>query len=202
MEVTEIEKFGKYKYKVFLDGEFAFWLYWKELQCFGLKEHVCISKDTYEKILNEVILQKAKNKAIALLQYMNRTEQELRQKLKMYLYPSDVIEQVIAYLYDYNYLDDERYVECFIRCNKNNHSRRWMERKLVQKGIALNGIQQYFEDDYSEENVLRKALEKKMRGKRIDSQKEKEKVMAYLFRQGFSINGVRQVLKEYMESQD
>jgi len=32
MRVTAIERCGKYKYKVFLDEVYAFWLSWKELK--------------------------------------------------------------------------------------------------------------------------------------------------------------------------
>ena len=108
MQVTAIEKFGKYKYKVFLDYEFAFWAYWKDLQYRGIRVNKEISQEFYEQLLEEVVFEKAKRKAISLLKYMNRTEQELRQKLKLQLYPLEVIDKTIAYVYSFHYLDDDR----------------------------------------------------------------------------------------------
>lgn len=197
--VTAIEKFGKYKYKVFVDYEFAFWAYWKDLQYWNIKENQNISVDTYEQFLNEVVLEKAKRKAISLLKYMNRTEQELRQKLKLQLYPLEVIDETIAYVESYHYLDDDWYIENFIACNQKTHSQRWIEMKLTQKGIEKEKIQEYFMEGYSEEDALRKAIKKKVKGKKIGDEKERQKILAYLFRQGFSVKNARQVLNEYVK---
>lgn len=197
MQVTAIEKFGKYKYKVFLDYGFAFWVYWKDLQCWNIKVDREISSDMYEQLLNEVVLEKAKRKAISLLKYMNRTEQELRQKLKLQLYPIEVIDKTIEYVYSYHYLDDNRYIESFIACNQTLHSQHWIEMKLMQKGILKEQIRDFFTDAYSEEEALRKAIRKKLKGKLLENREEKQKILAYLFRQGFSVRSAKLILSEY-----
>ena len=197
MKVTAIERFGKYKYKVFLDYEFAFWAYWKDLQSWNIKIDKQISTDIYEQLLDEVVLATAKRKAISLLKYMNRTEQELRQKLKLQLYPIDVIDKTIEYVNSYHYLDDNRYIESFIACNQTLHSQHWIEMKLVQKGIEKEKIHEFFSDEYSEEEALRKAIKKKLKGKKIESNEEKQKILAYLFRHGFSIRSAKAMINEY-----
>lgn len=197
MKVTAIEKFGKYKYKIFFDYEFVFWLYWKDLQCWNIKVDREISTDIYEQILKEVVLEKAKRKAISLLKYMNRTEQELREKLKLQLYPMEVIDKTIEYVHSYHYLDDNRYIENFIACNQALHSRHWIEMKLMQKGIGKEQIQEFFSDAYSEEEALRKAIRKKLKGKVIENREEKQKILSYLFRQGFAVRNANMILSEY-----
>ena len=197
MQVTAIEKFGKYKYKIFLDYEFAFWVYWKDLQCWNISVNKEISMDIYEQILNEVVLEKAKRKAISLLKYMNRTEQELRLKLKLQLFPLEVIDKTITYVYSYHYLDDDRYIESFIASNKALHSKHWIEMRLLKKGIEKGKIQAFFVDEYSEEEALRKAIQKKLKGKNLENRAEKQKILAYLFRQGYSMRNAKEIISEY-----
>ena len=67
------------------------------------------------------------------------------------------------------------------------------------KGISRDKINNYFQADYSEEEALRKAMEKKLRGKKIVTKEEKQKIIAYVYRQGFSISHAQEILKEYKE---
>ena len=197
MIVTRIEKKGKYKYYVYLDYEFAFWMTWKEIWLWKIEENKEISFELFRDIMKNTVLERAKRKAINYLKTMNRTEMELRNKLKKELFPEEIIEQVIAYLYQYHYIDDDYYIENFIEYKKRGHSRRWMEERLRLKGISREKINKFFQADYSEEEALRKAMEKKLRGKRIVTREEKQKIIAYVYRQGFSISHAQEILKEY-----
>ena len=51
----------------------------------------------------------ARESALALLEYRDRTEQELRQKLLDREYSKDEIEETVRFLREYRYLDDEAY---------------------------------------------------------------------------------------------
>lgn len=199
MIVTGIEKKGKYKYYVYLDYEFVFWLSWKELWFWKIEENKEVSNRLLQDIIKNTILERAKRKAINYLKAMNRTEMEVRNKLQRELFSQEIIEQVIAYLYQYHYIDDDYYIENFIQYKKNAHSRRWMEERLRLKGISREKIDGYFQSGYSEKEALRKALEKKLRGKKIVTREERQKIIAYVYRQGFSINRAKEILKEYDE---
>ena len=87
MTVTKVEPLTKTKYKVYLDGQFAFVLYKGELSRFGIKEGEDIAEETEEKIRAGVILKRAKLRAMHLLEDMDRTEAALREKLRQGLYP-------------------------------------------------------------------------------------------------------------------
>ena len=197
MLVTSIEKVGKYKYKVFLDMEYAFFLSWKELCFWNIKEQEELTQKQYDTIMHEAVLEKCKRKAIALLKDKSRTEYELRQKLLMHLYTHEIVEQVLDYVKYYHYIDDERYVENFIETHKRVHSKRWIENKLKQKGIKKEQYDLYFQNDYCEENAIKKAIRKKMKGKNIESITEKNKLLAYLYRQGFSGSGIQKYIRQY-----
>lgn len=200
MQVTAIEKNGKYKYKVFVEGEYVFWLSWKELYFWKIQLNSEITGDTLKKIKKESILQKCKRKAITYLKYANQTEYDLRTKLKRQLYTEDIINQTIAYLYDMHYIDDYRYVENYVEINKKKHSRKWIEIKLHQKGISKELLSEFFDAEYSEEDAIRKAIEKRVKGGTISSREQKAKVLSALYRQGFSFSETSKILQEYEES--
>ena len=81
MVVTRVEAVTKTKYKVYVDGQFAFILYKGELSRFHIAEDQELSQESYEKIRTEVILKRAKLRAMHLLNDMWRTEAQHREKL-------------------------------------------------------------------------------------------------------------------------
>ena len=98
MVVTRVEAVTKTKYKVYVDGQFAFILYKGELSRFHIAEDQELSQESYEKIRTEVILKRAKLRAMHLLNDMWRTEVQLREKLTRNEYPADIVEAAISYV--------------------------------------------------------------------------------------------------------
>ena len=93
MYVTKIEPVTKTKYKVFIDGQFAFVLYKGELSRYHIAQDTEVDERLVSQILSEIVLKRAKLRAMHLLTDMDRTESQLRTKLKQGLYPDDIIEQ-------------------------------------------------------------------------------------------------------------
>ena len=67
MTVTRIEPLTKIKFKIYLDGSFAFVLYKGELSRFGITAGAEISEETVERIRKEVIFKRARLRAVHLL---------------------------------------------------------------------------------------------------------------------------------------
>ena len=102
MVVTRVEAVTKTKYKVYVDGQFAFILYKGELSRFHIAEDQELSQESYEKIRTEVILKRAKLRAMHLLNDMWRTEAQLREKLTRNEYRENTTpeekKKIMAYL--------------------------------------------------------------------------------------------------------
>ena len=96
-----------------------------------------------------------------------------------------------------HYIDDHRYAENFVDVNKKKHSRKWIELRLQQKGIKKDLSDDFFDEEYSEDAPIKKAIEKKLKGASIQTREQREKILASLYRQGFSIYNIKKVLKEY-----
>ena len=90
MKVTKIESVTKTKFKVYVDDQFAFVLYKGELSRYRIVAEQEITREIFQKIKEEVILKRAKLRALHLLNDMDRTESQLRTKLKQGLYPEEI----------------------------------------------------------------------------------------------------------------
>lgn len=195
MIISRIEEVGRHKYKIYLDGEYAFILYTTDLRTYQIKEGEMLSTETYEEILLNTVYRRAKQKAMAILKRMDRTEQELRQKLAQDYYTEEQITVAMDYVKKYGYIDDERYVSNYINSKKNSKSRREIQYKLEQKGINRMLIQQYLEEEeVDDETAIVRAIKKKTDDVTQLDPEKKAKLIASLCRKGFSYEKIRKYL--------
>lgn len=135
-----------------------------------------------------------KEKALKHLLYKMRSEKEMRLFLKeKHDAQVEEIEEIIAYLYSYNYLDDEKYAIAFIK-DKLNFSpigRVKMRYELVQKGIESESIDFLLEDYYPFENEI--AVAKKLLSKKGRMSYDESKNKRYLYSKGFSNTAIDRV---------
>lgn len=198
MIVTKLEELTKGKVKVYIDGEYHFLLYRKDINTYKLQENGLIQEKLYEEIIQDTVLRRAKQKAMAILKYMDRTEQELRQKLKQAEYTETIIESAIEYVKMFHYLDDERYAANYIRYKKNTKSKRQLQTELMQKGIPKEFIEQAFEDEYDDEDLaIKKAIAKKTLDVDSLSPEVKMKLASSLYRKGFKMDKIQKYIKIY-----
>lgn len=203
MIVTRTESLTKTKYKVDLDGQFAFVLYKGELSRYGVKEGAELTEETVDEIYNTVLLKRAKKRAMHLLEDMDRTESGLREKLRQGLYPAEIIEKAIDYVRSFGYLNDARYAENFILSRRNSKSRKEIHALLLGKGISDEEISIAFENCYGnqeEQEAVRRILEKKRVDPKTADDREMQKIYGYLARKGFRYETIRQVIQNYNEN--
>lgn len=198
MLIRDIIRFGstKGKYKVCLEGGTDFVLYRKELAQFELEEGVEISTERYEQILREVLIPRAKKRAMHLLEKMDRTEQQLRTKLDENGYPQEAVDAAVDYVKSYHYIDDERYARTFVRIHQNSKSKQRLKMDLMKKGISRELIQLALEEEFevSEEEMIRKLLQKKHYDPSTADRKEKDKMYRFLMQRGFRSGDISHVM--------
>lgn len=140
---------------------------------------------------------RAKKRALHLLERMDRTEQQLREKLLASDYPEDVVEEAIAYVKSFHYIDDQRYAENFTRYSKEKLSKRQIKQKLLMKGVDREIIDNVIEEEYDAEESehIRKLLEKKHFDRNSNDEGEFRRVYNYLLRRGFRSNDILKEMK-------
>ena len=201
MIITKLEKAEKSKVRIYIDETIAFQLTEKDLEKLSLVEGQSILPEQYEKLIEGIIYPRAIEKALTILKYSDRCEQELRSKLSKEDYGNDIIVRVIEYVKHYGYLNDERFATAFVKARKNRKSKLMIKNELLQKGISKDILQTVFEAEYETEEeedaemiAIRKAIAKKTSDPQSLSFEAKQKLIASLYRKGFDLGKIKQNL--------
>lgn len=203
MVITKIDEHTPGKYKIYLNDEFAFVLYKGDIRHLGLKDGQELSDETYDKIMNEILDKRAKMRAMHLLEKQDRTEANLRQKLKENLYPEDIIDAAIAYMKKFKYIDDSRYAENYILYRKESMSKGELVRKLVIKGVDKETAENVYLDICGDDTDIERELIRTQMLKKCPKPSEldingKNKLFAYFYRKGFQVREVENVYRELL----
>ena len=146
----------------------------------------------------EDMLKQAKLKALRLLSDMDRTEEQLRMKLKQKGYSEDVVEQAVQYVKSFGYINDAEYAKRFVQSRQAVKSRYEIYMELCQRGVDREFVEQAMEvcyESYSEEETIRNLMAKKHVSLEDCSEAEKMKIYGYFRRKGFKNEDIRQVLQ-------
>lgn len=142
-------------------------------------------------------------KACGYCIYQERTQQEVRQKLKSWGVSPAEAEEVIAWLIAENFINEGRYARQF--AGGKFRVKKWGRKKIIfelkAKGISANNIrealQEISEEEYGE--VLRELTARKKDSLAVETQPllAQKKITAYLLMKGYEPDRVREVLAEY-----
>lgn len=135
MIITDIVEVTGTKAKVCVDNGVTFMLYKGEIQKFSLEKDGLLPEELYDKIINEILLKRAKLRCMNLLKNRDYTMYQLVAKLRQGGYPEAVIEGATAYVASFGYIDDFRYARTYIMSAGQTKSRRQIERNLLQRNI-------------------------------------------------------------------
>lgn len=197
MLITKLIEEDKSKIKIFIDEEYAFWLYKKDIIKYEIAEENEISPEAFNELLSDIVYNRAKQKALSLLKFMDRSEYEIRKKMTDAGYPETITTSIISYLHEYNYLNDERFASNYIRLRKERKSKLVIRTELLSKGIDKCLIDRSMSEEYllndedSEEIAIKKAIAKKTSDPSSLSWEEKQKLIASLYRKGYDIEKIK-----------
>ena len=111
---------------------------------------------------------RARKKAMRLLEHMDRTEKGLTDKLRQAEFSPEAVEDAIAYVKSYGYINDARYARTYISFRMESRSRQKILSELQLKGVdrqialdAWNEMEELMEPD--EREVLRGRSRRNMR---------------------------------------
>ncbi|SDM74203.1 regulatory protein RecX [Lachnospira pectinoschiza] len=203
LTITSIKELNKKKLLISINYEEAFALYKGEVRRLHIKEGIVLPESVYEEII-ATLTKRATLRAMSLLTSKDYARQELIDKLAKSRYPKESIKKAVAYVESYGYIDDYRYAYNYFNFKAANKSKKIIEMKLMQKGIDSNIIKEisdeFYEDNQDcELNQSIKLIRKKLKlaeDEYIENLdfKEKNKLMAYLFRKGYSMDIINKAL--------
>lgn len=151
----------------------------------------------------EDLFQAARKKAMNLLLYADRTEQQLLDRLKEQGFPEDAAEDAITYVKSYHYLDDRRYAENYLRNNRDRKSLQELRLLLSDRGISREILDDLTDDeDVSEKETVKKLFLKKYGSRDLTDPSLYQKAFRYFSGKGFKYGDIRSALEEALEEAD
>ena len=196
MYVKSLVKLTKGRAKICLAGGADFVLYKKEYESYGIEEGADLSIADYDEICREILVPRCKKRALLLLEKQDRSEKNLRDKLKEGGYPAEIVDIAIDYINDYGYLDDARMAASHVRFYQDSRSRNRIRQDLIGKGISSDVIERVLEEEYTvdEQELINRLLEKKGYDRENASYEERGKMYRFLAGRGFSSESISKSL--------
>ena len=144
-------------------------------------------------------IEKLKNKVFKFIVYKKRTEKEVKDKFKAEI-DEDLLEDIIEYMKEQKYLDDEDYIDRFVKetMNLKNSSIKELTYKLAGKGVPSNIIDDYICKNYETMIEYEVRSVKNIYLKKKDKSEENE-IRTYLFKKGFLGDSISQGIEEGKE---
>ena len=144
---------------------------------------------------------RARNIVFLLLKFRQRSEKEVRQRLKRKSISDSIIENVVDYFKELTLLDDRQFARSWIRARLlKPFGVKRIRFELKQKGIPDNIInEELTEASHSEgENEAVTALAKKClsKYKNLEPIKAKRRTYEYLLRRGFTSEQIQKTLQK------
>lgn len=194
--ITEIKDIGK-KCRIIIDDDIVVQLYKGEVRKLGIKADSQFSNESYNEMYN-ILNKRARERSLFLLKDMDKTEKQIRDKLKLGDYPEDIINNAIEFLKKYGYVDDIRYAKLYISSKQNSKSIKQIELELYKKGVNKENVSKVLlEMDLSNEEALNKLIEKIIKKYDLNDKTQYNKMCRYLLGKGFSYGEIQKALFKY-----
>lgn len=200
--VNNYEALGKGRYRVAFDNGVSCVLYRSEAAQLSIEAQCSLTDENYDYLINEIVGKRAKKRAMHILEQMDRTEHQLREKLAKGEYPQECIDSAVEYVKKYRYLDDERFASSYVRYHQEKLSRQQLSVKLSQKGVGRDIIAEALEMEYEADDgeKIRNLLSKRHFDPDNTDRQENNKIYQYILRRGFKSSDILKEMRVFSEN--
>ena len=202
--ITKIEtQKNKSRVNIFVDDSFFCGLNKETAVIFGLKENKEVDEEKLKVAVFESEVKSAFEKSLDYLGRRMYTKKELIERLTQKGYVKEVAERVIEKLEEYRYIDDKLFAKQFFQSN-GHLSKRVIQGKLIQKGVANDIISEIIEERTGESEFELCLLQAKkyLKSKKVNDIKDIQKMQASLARKGFDFDTIKKVCKITVKSEE
>ena len=146
-----------------------------------------MGEEDLDQICREFLDKRAKKRCLMILKAADRTEKQLRDRLRADEYPDRVIDCAIDYVKSFGYVDDLRYACSYIESVQGTKSILRIRSDLMRRGISAAVIEEALQqsDAVDEQEQIRKLLEKRGFSGEKASLQERQKMIRFLLGKGY-----------------
>jgi regulatory protein len=198
--VTKVERKGN-KVQVTFSDSTIFKLSSDIYKKFPVTAGVKLEEKFLELLRTENEYFEAKKSALRFLSIRNHSSQELCKKLSRKKFSEQIIKKVIDELLTLGYLNDRKFAEQYLNELMGKlfgplKIKNEMLKRGISNEIVDDILNEYFNNDDMQKEIIEKILSKNKFPKRISNRNELQKVYNYLINRGFLPQIVRESLKE------
>ncbi|WP_429971350.1 recombination regulator RecX [Fructilactobacillus sp. Tb1] len=190
------------RYNVYLNEKYAFPISEEVLIKFSIFKGTELTHEEIEQIKVADSISKLYGKAVDFISYRQRTEKEVRDKLKTLSEDEFAIDSTIKKLIEIRLIDDENYANSYVRQTADGQAKGPIEAKryLMQKGVSetliLNALDEFYPASKVQENADRLAQKLFDHNNRYPYNKRIEKAKLSMVRKGFSFDVIDQAISQ------
>jgi len=192
------QKRHKDRVNVFLDGEFAFGLPLDEAH--QLAKGQVLSDDDIAQLRTIDEVARAFDRAVTLLARRPYSTSEIRRKLASKEIDPAIIDQALAKLERFGYVDDRAFAQYWIENRERFRPRgsRALKHELRAKGLPHNIIEEALEGVDTADSAYRAAQEHTKRLRGLTTREARAKLGAFLARRGFNYDIIRETTERIL----
>lgn len=143
----------------------------------------------------------ARKKAMKLLEYRDRTEKELHDRLIREGFDEEQTADALSYVRSFGYLSDRRFAENYIFFSLRKKSRQRILEELRRKGVSRETAEEAFleaagEEEHDERELILREIRKKYPDGEVPDEKKQRSLYASLARRGFRHDDILSALRE------
>lgn len=206
-QISENKK-NKDRVSIFADDEFLLSCHKELIYKKSLKKGDKVDPNLLLDLAKEDEYMKAKDAALRYIERSLKTIHEIEKKLREKEYSDETISRVIAFMDEYNLVDDDKYAEIFLKEKLRTRGVKKARFELSSKGIPKETIEKALETLSSssvEEDSCLKLAEKKyaqLVKRETDPYKLKNKLYTFLMGKGYSYELINSTLAKIMENNE
>ena len=144
--------------------------------------------------------------ALKLIEFKDRTEKEIRQKLHEKGYDENSIEDEIEFLKNYGYINDSRYAEHFTHdaINIKKWGKGRIRAELLRKGVDREIIDSVIEESFEEvdDDRVFSLMKTRFANSDFSNIKERTRIFNFYMRRGFSPDEIKGAMNKMCSFDD
>ena len=138
--------------------------------------------------------------ALKLITFHDRTQKELRDKLAQKGYDENTIEDVIAFLEEYGYINDFKYSQHFI--NDCVNLKKWgkirIRSELLKRGVKRDVFESILEEAFLDgsDDALINQIQTRFKNSDLGNIKERTRIFNFFLRRGYYAEEIKGALNK------
>lgn len=187
---------------IFVDGEFVAGAHEEVVVALNLGVGQIFDKDRLVELVRAETVRKARESALRLISYRDRSVSEVRKRLIGDEYPEDIVDEVIEKLSGVGLLDDQKFSHDWVKARTVETSKPMGKTRLAwelrSKGVEAPMVEEALEnlDEDAEYQLALSAIARKVEKMDCCDPSSKNRLASFLRRRGFDWEIISKVLDE------